>query len=73
MRQGTLEGIYDNIRKAIDKPYHKQLKKRTIGYRKIKIRDYFSHLDRKWCKLDTGTIKKMKAALLMDERSMQAI
>ena len=44
----------------LDDPYHKQLKKKVIGYNKVKVRDYFDHLDKKWCKLDTGTIKRMK-------------
>ena len=59
-RQGTLQGVCENIRDALDEPYHKQLKKKVIGYKKVKVKDYFDHLDKKWCKLDTGTIKKMK-------------
>ena len=47
---------------ALDEPYHKQLEKKVISYKKVKICDYFAHLDKKWCKLDTGTIRKMKLA-----------
>ena len=28
----------------------------------MKIRDNFAHLNKKWCKLDTGAIKKMREA-----------
>ena len=56
------EVICKNIRDALGEPYHTQLKKKTIGYKRVKVRDYFSHLNKKWCKLDTRTIKKMKAA-----------
>ena len=61
--QGTLEGICEIIRDALNEPYHKQLKRKTISCKKVKVCDYFIHLNRKWYKLDTGTIKKMKAAL----------
>ena len=60
IRQGTLQAVSENIRDALDEPYHKQLKKKIIGYKKVTVREYFAHLDAKWCKLDTGTIKKMK-------------
>ena len=46
----------------LDDPYHKQLKKKVIGYKKVKIREYFDDPGKKWCKLDTGTIRKMKEA-----------
>ena len=36
--------------------------KKTIGYKKVKKCDCFSHLDKKCCKLNTGTIKETKVA-----------
>ena len=58
----TLQGIGKNIRDVPNEPYHKQLKKKVVGCKKVKVCNYFSHLDKKWYRLDTGTIKKMKAA-----------
>ena len=63
VRQGTLQAVSENICDALDDPYHKQLKKKIIGYKKVKVREYVDHLDKKWCKLDTGTIKTMKKAI----------
>ena len=58
---GVEEGLTANFRAAIDEQYYKQLKKPIVGYRGIKIKDYFDHLDTKWCKLDTNSISEMKA------------
>ena len=59
-RKGALRGICDNIRDALDPKYYIALKKPIIGYKRTTAKDYFIHLDSKWCKLDTKVIKKMK-------------
>ena len=58
---GVEEGLCANFRAAVDEQYYKQLKKPIVGYRGIKIKDFFDHLDTKWCKLDTNSISEMKA------------
>ena len=45
IRQGTIEGVFDNIRDALDKHYYKQLKKKTTGYKEFIIRNYFKNLN----------------------------
>ena len=52
--------VCDNIRDTLDEAYYKQPRKKTIGYNEVTIRDYFKHIDEKWCKMDTATIKRMK-------------
>ena len=32
-----------------------------MGYKEVKILDYFNHLDNRWCKMDTRTRQKMRA------------
>ena len=59
-RKGLIQGIGENIRDALDERYYEQLRKKIIGYKNVKITDYFNHLDEKWCKIDTNTIKQMK-------------
>ena len=56
------EGIWYNIRDAIDLPYYKQLKVKAVGYKKVNISEYLKYLDEKWCKIDTNTRKRTKYA-----------
>ena len=60
VRKGFIQGIGDNIRDALDENYYKQLREKIIGYKGVTIVEYFEHLDAKWCKIDTNTIKQMK-------------
>ena len=49
-----------NIREALDKQYYKQLWHKKTAYKMLMAKDYIDHLDKKWCKLTTAVIKKMK-------------
>lgn len=57
---GIRKGCTENIRDAMDAQYYQQLKKKTIGYKKVTIKEYIAHLDDQWCKLDTVTMVEMK-------------
>ena len=59
-RKGVQQGIGENIRDALDESYYSQLRVPIIAYKGVKIVDYFNHLNNKWCKIDTRTIKAMK-------------
>lgn len=59
-RRGALRGLADNIRDALDKKFYLSLKRPVIAYKNVQPRDYITHLDNKWCKLDTRVIKNMK-------------
>ena len=48
-----------NIREALPVAYYEQLKDSLMGYREVSIREYFDHLDKHWCKMDTKTIKSV--------------
>lgn len=63
-RKGALRGLCQNYRDAVDKKYHSSLSKPVILYKKVTIKQYFAHLDKKWCKLDTEVIQEMKAHYL---------
>lgn len=63
-RKGALRGLCHNYRNVVDKKYHSQLSKPVIFYKQVTIKQYFKHLDKKWCKLDTEVIKEMKARCL---------
>lgn len=60
VRRGTILGVGDRIREALDPKYHQKLKKQVFGYKNVAIIDYFDHLDEKWCRLDAIAIKKLK-------------
>ena len=64
VRKGTLLGVGDQIRKALDQKYHKRLEKKIIGYKNVTIRQYFEHLDQQWCSLETHVVKELKAHAL---------
>ena len=59
-RKGLILGIGENIQDALDERYYEQLRRKIVGYKGVKITDYFKHLVEKWCKIDTSTIKQMK-------------
>ena len=59
-RKGALKGITENIRDALDPKFYQQLCRPIIKFKNITIKQYFQHLDAKWCKLDVGVIKEMK-------------
>ena len=54
------KAVCHNICKALDENYYEQLEDELMGYEDVTIREYFEHLDAKWCKMDTKTRKKMK-------------
>ena len=60
-RSGSIEAICENIREALPERYYEQLEDDIMGYKEVKIIDYFDHLDNKWCKMDTRTRQKMRA------------
>ena len=62
MVKGFRGGSTENIRDALDEAYYRQLKHVCLGYRRVNPRSYFANLEFHWCKLDTATIKKIKAA-----------
>ena len=64
VRKGTLLGVGDQIRKALDKKFYKRLEKKVIGYKNVTVRQYFDHLDEKWCPLETHVVKELKAHAL---------
>ena len=49
-----------NIRGVLNEKYYEQLEDELMGYKDVTIRDYFEHIDAKWCRMDTKTRKKMK-------------
>ena len=59
-RRGALRGLSENVRDALDEKYYLHLKKPIIAYKNVELREYITHLDSKWCKLDTRVVKKMK-------------
>ena len=58
-RRGACSAACRNIREALPEAYYEQLKNDLMGYKEVSIRDYFDHLDKHWCKMDTKTIKRM--------------
>jgi chromosome condensin MukBEF ATPase and DNA-binding subunit MukB len=57
---GMRKGLTENIRDALEPQYYQQLKARTIGYKKVTVKQYIKHLDDQWCKLDTMAVVQMK-------------
>ena len=60
MRKGFHRGVGANIREALDEQYYKQLWHNKTAYKMLMAKEYINHLDKKWCKLTTAVIKKMK-------------
>ena len=60
-RFGACKAVCHNIRRVLDGKYYEQLEDELMGYKDVTIRNYFEHLDAKWCRMDTKTPKKMKA------------
>ena len=38
IRKGTLTGVGEHIRAALDKKFYKRLEKKVIGYKKVTVR-----------------------------------
>jgi hypothetical protein len=57
---GIRKGLTENIRDAMEPQYYQQLKAKTIGYKKVTVKQYIAHLDDQWCKLDTMAVVEMK-------------
>ena len=60
VRKGTLLGVGHNVRGALDTKYTINLNQRIHGYKNVTVKQYFQHLDSKWCKLTVKTIRDMK-------------
>ena len=58
--QGALKGFTVNLHDAIDPKYYQELKKPLLGYKKVAIRDYFDHIKKEWCVLDTKETRLIK-------------
>ena len=60
VRKGTLLGVGGQLQKVPDKKIYKRLEKKVIGYKNVTVRQYFDHLDDKWCPLETHVVKGLK-------------
>ena len=60
-RLGACDVICENIRRALPEKCYKQLENELMGYKEVPIFAYFDHLDKRWCRMDTKTRKKMRA------------
>ena len=60
-RFGALDAICENIRHALPPKCYEQLENELMGYKDVPIHAYFDHLDKRWCRMDTKTRKKMRA------------
>ena len=60
-RLGACDTIYENIRKALPQKCYEQLENELMGYKEVPVFAYFDHLDKRWCRMDTKTRKKMRA------------
>ena len=49
-QQAVEEAVVELMKNAVDEQYHKQLKKKIIGYKRVTILEFFAHLG-KWTKL----------------------
>ena len=58
---GACDAIYENIRKALPKKCYEQLEDKLMGYKEVSIIQYFEYLDKRQCRMDTKTRKKMRA------------
>ena len=60
VRKGTIRGIADNIRDALDPTYYQQLKNKRLKYKNLSVQDYFQHLDTHWGKITIEMEIKLK-------------
>ena len=60
-RFGALDAICENIRQALPPKCYEQLENELMGYKDVPIHAYFGHLDKRWCRMDIKTRKKMRA------------
>jgi O6-methylguanine-DNA--protein-cysteine methyltransferase len=49
-RNGTLRGICENYRDAVDKRYYEDLEDKYSGYKDVTIRQFFNELNTVWVK-----------------------
>ena len=59
-RRGALRRLADTIRDALDEKIYLALKQPVIAYKNVVVHVYITHLDNKWCKMDTRVVKNMK-------------
>jgi hypothetical protein len=57
---GIRDGVAHNIRDAVDPKCYCQLKKKNLGYKGVKITEYFDHFDEEWCPMTVATRKQFK-------------
>jgi hypothetical protein len=62
IRIGFLKGIVDNLRDALDKQYHCQLKHCLMAYCNITPFQILEHLSNRWCPLDIKAKKELQKA-----------
>ena len=60
-QRGVFKGIVFLLCATFDKKYYQQLEHPITGYDKVTPKQFFQHLDSKWCKLTVNIIKEMKA------------
>lgn len=60
-QRGVFKGIGFLLRATFDKKYYQQLEHPITGYDKVTPKQFFQHLDSKWCRLTVNIIKEMKA------------
>lgn len=60
-QRGVFKGIAFLLRATFDKKYYQQLEHPITGYDKVTPKQFFQHLDSKWCRLTVNIIKEMKA------------
>ncbi len=60
IRKGTIRGIADNLRDALEPTYYQQLKNKRLKYKNLEIQDYFKHLDTHWGKITIEMEIKLK-------------
>ena len=59
--EGFRQGFCDNWRKALDSRYYEQLREEIFEYKCITPRQFIEHLEKKWVKLDTMVVKRLRA------------
>ena len=59
-RFGACDAICEKNCQALPEQYYEQLEDELIGYKDVPISAYFAHLDKRWCRMDTKTPKKMR-------------
>jgi hypothetical protein len=60
VRKGFFQEIVNNLRDALDKQYHSQLKRCLMAYQNITPFQILEHLNNCWCSLDVKVKKVLK-------------